>query len=356
MSMSSEGSITTVAADINAGGSWISVENTLSDTSQTLEFAESEQGYHSDGTMSDSETDFSAKVSDFEAQGESNSHSSDTSETDLDLIELESKHEGKPKESGSELGGLSPVSPASEGWQGSVRKSLTADSKSLFQAVQNGNLSLINHFMKDRSNLSTTDSNRRTALHVACSLGHLETVKILLAAGSNVDSRSAIGQTALHEACKGGHYDVVQELLSKVSDLDSVDSNGLSAAHFCCLNGEIECLTLLCDHGCDICLEDKLRRSGVHLAALRDHADIIRCLVDRGMELDTVDHSGKTPAHYAARSGSAGCLKILFPLFGEGSGHKTNALSVEGLGTSYRLHRNEARACAFVFLCYRGNK
>ena len=63
MSMSSEGSISTVAADINAGGSWFSVENTLSDTSQTFEFAESEQGYHSDGSMSDSETDFSAKVS-----------------------------------------------------------------------------------------------------------------------------------------------------------------------------------------------------------------------------------------------------------------------------------------------------
>ena len=307
MSMSSEGSITT---EVNAGGSWISVENTLSDTSQTLEFAKSEQGYHSDGTMSESETDFSAKVSDFEAQGDSNSRSTDTSETDLELKELESKLEGNPKESGSELSDLSPFSPAAEGWQGSFRRNPTADNESFFRAVKS-NLSLIKQFMKDRTNLSATDSNKRTALHVACSLGHLETVKILVAAGSNVDARSAIGQTALHEACKGGHYDVVQELLSKVSDLDSVDSNGLSAAHFCCLNGEIECLTLLCDHGCDICLEDKLGRSGVHLAALRDHADIIQCLVERGMELDTVDHSGKTPAHYAAQSGSVGCLKIL---------------------------------------------
>lgn len=305
MSMSSEGSITT---EVNAGGSRISVENTLSDTSQTLEFAKSEQGYHSDGTMSDSETDFSAKVSDFEAQGDSNSHSTDTSETDLEVV---SKLEGNPKESGSELSELSPVSPSAEGRQGGYRRNPTADNKGLFQAVKSGNLSLIKEFMKDRTNLCATDSNKRTALHVACSLGHLETVKILVAAGSNVDARSAIGQTALHEASKGGHYDVVQELLSKVSDLDSVDSNGLSAAHFCCLNGEIECLTLLCDHGCDICLEDRLGRSGVHLAALRDHADIIQCLVERGMELDTVDHSGKTPAHYAAQSGSVGCLKIL---------------------------------------------
>ena len=307
MSMSSEGSITT---ELNAGGSWISVENTLSDTSQTLEFAKSEQGYHSDGTMSDSETDFSAKVSDFEVQGDSNSHSTDTSETDLEVV---TKLEGNPKESGSELSELSPVSPTAEGRQGSCRRNPTADSKAkgLFQAVKSGNLSLIKQFMKDGTNLCVTDSNKRTTLHVACSLGHLETVEILVAAGSNVDARSAIGQTALHEACKGGHYDVVQELLSKVSDLDSVDSNGLSAAHFCCLNGEIECLTLLCDHGCDICLEDRLGRSGVHLAALRDHADIIQCLVERGMELDTVDHSGKTPAHYAAKSGSVGCLKIL---------------------------------------------
>ena len=96
-------------------------------------------------------------------------------------------------------------------------------------------------------NLDATDSNQRTALHVACAFGRLEMVQLLLQAGSNADSCSVSGQTPLHEACIGGHYSVLQQLMSEVSDLDAVDANGLSAAHYCALNAEVDCLTLLCN-------------------------------------------------------------------------------------------------------------
>lgn len=286
-----------------------------SDSSRTLDFG-SEQGYHSDGRVSESGSDFSAKVSDFEAGGSENGLHSETATTvssqTVSGLEMPLMNSGVAgdfvrSETQSQLSAVSSslISDTSEGLH-------PGDEDDLIQAVKTGDTLVVRQLaLKDGSDLSATDSNHRTALHVACSFGRMECVQILLSAGSNVDACSVMGQTALHEACKGGHYAIVQQLLSEVSDLDAVDSNGMSAAHFCCMSGEVDCLALLCNQGCDICLEDSLGRSGVHLATLKDHANIIQCLMERGMELDTIDCNGKTPAHYASRYGSLASLKLL---------------------------------------------
>ena len=125
--------------------------------------------------------------------------------------------------------------------------SLDSESSGVLHAVSSGDMSLLKEELKGETGRSVTDSNRRTLLHVACSLGRLEMVKLFIEMGMNVDACSMIGQTPLHEACIGGHYSVLKMLLSQVSDLDAVDSNGLSAAHYCALNGEVKCLDLICE-------------------------------------------------------------------------------------------------------------
>ena len=125
--------------------------------------------------------------------------------------------------------------------------SLDSESSGVLHAVSSGDMSLLKEELKGETGRSVTDSNHRTLLHVACSLGRLEMVKLFIEMGMNVDACSMIGQTPLHEACIGGHYSVLKMLLSQVSDLDAVDTNGLSAAHYCALNGEVKCLDLLCE-------------------------------------------------------------------------------------------------------------
>lgn len=137
--------------------------------------------------------------------------------------------------------------------------SKTSDSElSLIQATKNGDIPLIRKLITKGCNLEATDSNHRTALHLACSLGRLQIVRLLVEGGANVDASSVAGQTPLHEACISGRYEVLEEMLSEVADLDMVDCNGLSAAHYCAMNGEVKCLTLLCNQVRNFCLHLKL--------------------------------------------------------------------------------------------------
>ena len=121
------------------------------------------------------------------------------------------------------------------------------DSHGVIQAVKGGDLGMLRELLNGRHHLNVTDSNRRTPLHIACSLGRQEMVQLFIKIGMNIDACSIVGQTPLHEVCIGGHYGILKKLISEVADLDAVDNNGLSAAHYCALNGEVKCLDLLCE-------------------------------------------------------------------------------------------------------------
>lgn len=201
-----------------------------------------------EGSGDESSEDFSAQVSD-----DSSSHT----ETEFDESASEaSSYSGVESESVSERGqgAILPLVAnifLTEGKRiddSQDRFSKVSDSgPNLIQATKNGDVSLVRKLITKGCNLEATDSNRRTALHLACSLGRLEIVRLLVEGRANVDASSVTGQTPLHEACINGRYGILQEMLSEVADLDMVDSNGLSAAHYCAMNGEVKCLTLLCN-------------------------------------------------------------------------------------------------------------
>ena len=253
-------------------------------------------GNYSDGGNSSSESDstFSAKVSDFGAtssieddknfsqlspqfQGSASASGSDIISRD-DLSSIGSKSGSSISATESSLtsiqsAGYEPVSPPSGlanlgifltqdriglGDSDTRQQKLTTivpsqedgagtDSRpGLIQAAKSGDIDLAKKLLEERGrNLNVRDSNGRTALNIACSFGRLEMIQMFIEAGMDVDMCSNMGQTPLHEACRGGHYEILRELITKVSDLDAVDSNGLSAAHYCALNGETDCLDLL---------------------------------------------------------------------------------------------------------------
>lgn len=117
----------------------------------------------------------------------------------------------------------------------------------ILQACMNGDVPVVKNLIAQYCDLTETDSNKRTALHVASSFGRVGVVRLLLLSGADIDACSVSGQSPLHEACSNGRFDVLRVLASEVADLDKVDFNGLSAAHCCALNGETKCLSLLCN-------------------------------------------------------------------------------------------------------------
>lgn len=259
---------------------------------------ESLAGSQSAGDSSDSESsDFDARVSECNSTPETTSHvgsqygSSEALSDEQSASSTTSLQRSSPSlfSAGSE-----PSQQRTFITQSSLKSEATrapAEESSLIMAVKRGDVQQVRRLLKSGRRLNDVDTNKRTALHVACGLGKLDIVQLLIEEGFSVDSISQNGQTPLHEACTGGHLDILSELISEVMDLDATDHNGMSAAHYCALHGEVSCLSLLCDQGCDICLEDRQGRTGVHLAAMKDHEPIIQCFMERGMELDTTGNS-----------------------------------------------------------------
>lgn len=226
----------------------------------------------------DQSTDYIAGVSDFEGATGSESSGSTQSSCQTPLVsDAESDHlsgsETELSRSSSETSYTVPseqkqydiatsmnvfLTQGKELLHVDEKKKPRSESESeIVEYSRNGDIPGIKRLIAQHCDVDETDSNGRTALHVASSLGRVGIVKLLVQSGADVDACSTSGKSPLHEACINGRLDVLQALISEVADLDMGDSNGLSAAHYCALNGEEKCLSLLCNQASFLCALDR---------------------------------------------------------------------------------------------------
>jgi ankyrin repeat protein len=88
----------------------------------------------------------------------------------------------------------------------------------LFIAVMAGHDDAVEEFLKDGFDLTITNWNRQTALHLACQVGSLPISRKLVDRGARLDSRDVFGNTPLHYAAMGDWHDIVNTLLTHRAD------------------------------------------------------------------------------------------------------------------------------------------
>lgn len=142
-----------------------------------------------------------------------------------------------------------------------------------FWIIQNENPLVLADAIAAGANVSSTDLNGQTGLHLAAdtSVAHCE---ILLAAGIDISARNAIGYQAIHHAVRKNNNPVVPFLLARGADANSRSKNGLTPLHV---------LLKYCGSYDFTATIDILARAGANVNALDDtncsvlHHAVSRC-------------------------------------------------------------------------------
>uniref|UniRef100_A0A336LM61 CSON013692 protein n=1 Tax=Culicoides sonorensis TaxID=179676 RepID=A0A336LM61_CULSO len=99
--------------------------------------------------------------------------------------------------------------------------------KRLLEAVSTNNTEKVKHFLETgQVSPNASDSQKRSALHIATTRNYIEIVKILLEHGANPNQVDSIGNTPLHLASCTKHLETVTLLIKYGASTLMTDRNG----------------------------------------------------------------------------------------------------------------------------------
>ncbi len=173
----------------------------------------------------------------------------------------------------------------------------------LLQALADRRFDEARRLASDKTQLGTRDSEGRTALHWAATVGSVEWVERLTQAGLAVDVRDGPGRTPLGEAAFHGHTDVARLLLKRGANPNAADSIGGSPLIFAALRNQGQVLSVLLEHGAKPDQADRGGATALMMAAYKGHLDIVERLLQAGADRHLRDRRGAHAVDYA-RSGN----------------------------------------------------
>ncbi|KAM4037012.1 ankyrin repeat and KH domain-containing protein 1-like [Anomaloglossus baeobatrachus] len=184
----------------------------------------------------------------------------------------------------------------------------------LMLAAMNGHVPAVKLLLDMGSDINAQiETNRNTALTLACFQGRAEVVSLLLDRKANVEHRAKTGLTPLMEAASGGYAEVGRVLLDKAADVNSppVPSSRDTALTIAADKGHYKFCELLINRGSHIDVRNKKGNTPTWLAANGGHFDIVQLLVHAGAEVDAADNRKITPLMSAFRKGHIKVVQFL---------------------------------------------
>ncbi|KAG9491181.1 hypothetical protein GDO78_006514 [Eleutherodactylus coqui] len=184
----------------------------------------------------------------------------------------------------------------------------------LMLAAMNGHVPAVKLLLDMGSDINAQiETNRNTALTLACFQGRAEVVSLLLDRKANVEHRAKTGLTPLMEAASGGYAEVGRVLLDKAADVNSppVPSSRDTALTIAADKGHYKFCELLINRGSHIDVRNKKGNTPMWLAANGGHFDIVQLLVHAGADVDAADNRKITPLMSAFRKGHLKVVQFL---------------------------------------------
>ncbi|XP_030756084.1 ankyrin repeat domain-containing protein 17 isoform X3 [Sitophilus oryzae] len=163
----------------------------------------------------------------------------------------------------------------------------------LMLAAMNGHTSAVKVLLDMGSDINAQiETNRNTALTLACFQGRHEVVALLLERKANVEHRAKTGLTPLMEAASGGYVDVGKVLVDKKADVNAtpVPSSRDTALTIAADKGHAQFVELLLEKNAMVEVKNKKGNSPLWLAANGGHLAVIQMLYDKNADLDSQDN------------------------------------------------------------------
>ena len=182
----------------------------------------------------------------------------------------------------------------------------------LMLAAMNGHTTTVRLLLDMGSDINAQiETNRNTALTLACFQGRCEVVGLLLDRKANVEHRAKTGLTPLMEAASGGYVEVGRVLLDKGADVNAppVPSSRDTALTIAADKGHYRFVELLLSRGAAVDVKNKKGNSPLWLACNGGHLDVVQLLVNAGCDIDSQDNRKVSCLMAAFRKGHVKAVK-----------------------------------------------
>lgn len=160
----------------------------------------------------------------------------------------------------------------------------------LMLAAMNGHVAAVRTLLEMGSDINAQiETNRNTALTLACFQGRHEVVQLLLEKKANVEHRAKTGLTPLMEAASGGYVEVGRVLLDYSADVNAppVPSSRDTALTIASDKGHVEFVELLLQRGAQADVKNKKGNSPLWLAANGGHLEVVELLYKAKADIDS---------------------------------------------------------------------
>ncbi|XP_075223657.1 L-asparaginase [Lycorma delicatula] len=168
-------------------------------------------------------------------------------------------------------------------------------------AVEEGDINKLAQLKGYGANISSTNSDLRTPLHIASAIGNLSVVQYLLLQGASVHMRDRFDLTPLMQAIENEHEDVVKLLRQcgahlTLSPLQIADRICLAASY-----GQLNKIRCYKISGANLSHPDMSGRTPLHSAVVSKQVKTVRYLLHSKVDREITDPMGLTAQELAVK-------------------------------------------------------